>query len=59
MNHKKKKDVDIYSYLSYHSLLSFEWKPNHGVEGGKFMCSIMCKGKLRMLIGSLAMCVGF
>ena len=33
---KTKKDVDIYSDISYHLLLSFKWILYHGVEGSKF-----------------------
>ena len=42
MNRKKekKKGVDIYSDLSYHLLLSFGWRLNHGLGGGNFMCMI-------------------
>ena len=58
MNHKK-KGVDIYSDISYQLLLSFQWIINHGVDGGKFMCMVRWRGKVRVLIGYLAMYGGF
>ena len=55
LNYKKKKGVDIYSDLSYHLFMSFECILNHGVEGSKFMCRIIWRGEVRVVIGSLAM----
>ena len=47
LNCESKKSVDIYSYMSYHLFLSFEWRLNHGMEGSKFMCIIRWRGKGR------------
>ena len=47
--------MGIYSDMSYHLLLSFEKRLNHGMEGSKFMVSIRWRGKVKVPIGSLAM----
>ena len=45
LSRKNKNGVDIYSDLSYHLLLSFEWIIYLGVKGGKLMWQISLRGK--------------
>ena len=54
---ERKKSVNIYSDLSYHLYLSFGWGLNHILGRNKCICIIRQEGIVRVLIGSLSMCV--
>ena len=57
MNRKKrKKGVNIYSNMSYHLFLSFEYRLNYSLGGGKFMCMVRWVGIMKVLIVPLAIC---
>ena len=51
----RKKDVYNYGDLSYHLLLSFEWRLYHGMKGGKLVWWIRWKGGLKVMVSFLAM----
>ena len=50
---KIKKVVGIYSDLSYHLLLYFEWRINHDVEDSTFMCTVVLIKMPRFSVGKL------
>ena len=50
--------MDIYNDLLYHLLLYFDWKLNCGLNSGKLMWRIKWRGKVKLLIEFLSMCVG-
>ena len=53
---RKKKGVDIYSDLYYHLFLSFEWRLNNSLGGGKSMCIVRWEVIKGVFIGSIATC---